>query len=204
MKNPASEHVPRWAARADAGIDRVDRMVRDLLDAMRAQAGGRLKLDLEACDLVEIARESVEALRTEHGERFSLVASEPVRGWFAREHMRRAIDNLAANAVKYGDASRVVTVDVRPSHGRAIVTVHNHGSYIPPEERETLFRAFHRLRGAGEDRKRGWGLGLAQVRAVAEAHGGSIGVDSLPDAGTTFVLDVPADARPYQAAPTTP
>jgi len=79
------------------------------------------------------------------------------------------------------------------------VTVHNYGPVIPPEKRETLFRAFQRLSDAETSGKSGWGLGLAQVRAVAEAHGGSIGVDSLPDRGTTFTIDIPLDARPYQA-----
>jgi Histidine kinase-, DNA gyrase B-, and HSP90-like ATPase len=50
----------------------------------------------------------------------------------------------------------------------------------------------------------GWGLGLAQVRAVAEAHGGSIGVDSVPERGTTFTIEIPLDARPYQSNPITP
>jgi signal transduction histidine kinase len=55
----------------------------------------------------------------------------------------------------------------------------------------TLFRAFQRLSGAEKSGQRGWGLGLAQVRAVAEAHGGSIAVDSLEGLGTTFTIDVP-------------
>ena len=49
---------------------------------------------------------------------------------------------------------------------------------------------------------RGWGLGLAQVRATAEAHGGSIAVDSLPEVGTTFTIDVPCDGRAVQKART--
>jgi signal transduction histidine kinase len=52
--------------------------------------------------------------------------------------------------------------------------------------------------------KSGWGLGLAQVRAVAEAHGGSIGVNSVADRGTTFTIDIPLDARRYQDCPATP
>jgi signal transduction histidine kinase len=82
--------------------------------------------------------------------------------------------------------------------------VHNFGSHIPMERHETLFRAFQRLTEAETSGKRGWGLGLAQVRAVAEAHGGSVGIDSLPERGTTFTVDVPLDARPYQKTAVTP
>ncbi|WP_309895250.1 HAMP domain-containing sensor histidine kinase [Archangium sp.] len=84
-----------------------------------------------------------------------------------------------------------------------MVLVHNHGSYIPPEEQETLFQVFRRSLQAERSNQRGWGLGLPLVRAVAEAHGGSIGVDSLPERGTTFTIDLPKDARPFQHCPTT-
>jgi len=114
------------------------------------------------------------------------------------------VENLTTNALKYGDHDYPITITVSETHGRGNVAVHNHGPVIPAEKRETLFRAFQRLTDAEMSGKTGWGLGLAQVRAVAEAHGGSIGVDSVPDRGTTFTIDIPLDARPYQGSPTTP
>lgn len=141
------------------------------------------------------ARRTVDQLQTQHGQRFVLAGPESLRGYFAADALRRAIENLATNAVKYGAASRPITIALRELHGWALMTVNNEGSYIPVEEQETLFRAFHRLRSAEEGAKRGWGLGLAQVRGVAEAHGGSITIDSLPGRGTTFIIDVPLDAR---------
>jgi signal transduction histidine kinase len=204
LRKPASEQVPRWAARAADNTDRIDRMVQDLLDAMRVQSGGRMKLEIERCDLVEVARQALEQLQAEHGDRFVLEVPASIPGYLAADPLRRAIENLGRNAVKYGAASRPITIRVREMHERAIITVHNEGSYIPADQQETLFRAFHRLQNAEQGPKPGWGLGLAQVRGVAEAHGGSIGVDSLPDRGTTFTIDVPVDARPFQSAPTTP
>ncbi|HET9450512.1 MAG TPA: ATP-binding protein, partial [Aggregicoccus sp.] len=87
---------------------------------------------------------------------------------------------------------------------RAQVAVHNEGSYIPAEQQESLFQAFLRSEEAERSPQRGWGLGLPLVRAVAEAHGGSIEVASDPQRGTTFTLDLPLDARPFQDAPQTP
>ncbi len=138
------------------------------------------------------------------GERIVLVAPRPVRGHVAPDALGRAVENLTSNALKYGAPSSPITLTVDETHGRGILTVHNHGPVIPPEQQETLFRAFQRLTEAETSGKSGWGLGLAQVRAVAEAHGGSIGVDSLPDHGTTFIIDIPLDARPYQDGPNTP
>jgi signal transduction histidine kinase len=203
-RDPRAERVATWATRILENISRADRMVRDLLDAMRVQTGARLTLEIEQCDLVEVVRQSLDRFQPEAGERIVLVARGPVRGHVAPHALGRAVENLISNALKYGAPSRPITVTVGETHGRGILTVHNHGPHIPAEKQETLFRAFQRLTEAEMSGKTGWGLGLAQVRAVAEAHGGSIGVDSLPDRGTTFTIDIPLDARPYQDSPTTP
>jgi signal transduction histidine kinase len=199
---PAAQQVPQWADRVIDNIRRVDRMVHDILDALHVQIGGRLQLDLEECDLVEIARATLEHLKVQHGDRLVLVASQPVPGYFAPDDLRRALENLVTNAVKYGATSGPITVTVRQEYERAVLSVHNDGEPIPDDQKETLFRAFQRATAPQTSDKRGWGLGLAQVRAVAEAHGGSIIVDSTSATGTTFTIDVPLDARPYQQSPT--
>ncbi|MFP2956831.1 sensor histidine kinase [Myxococcus sp. 1LA] len=201
LRKPAGEQVPQWAGRIADSIDRADRLVQNLLDAMRVQAGGRVPLSLEACDLADIVRGAVENLQAEHGERFVLVVREPVRGFFAREPLRRAVENLASNAVKYGSSSRPVTITVGQTHERAIILVHNHGGHIPKEEQQGLFQAYRRSPEAEAGGTRGWGLGLVQVRGAAEAHGGSIIVESLPERGTSFTIDIPKDARPFQKPP---
>jgi signal transduction histidine kinase len=194
LRKPSDQDVPRWSARIVESVDRADRMVQDLLDAMRAQTGAPLDVQFSECDIVDVAREAIDHLRTVYGDRFVLVAPAPVRGHFGVDPMRRAIENLAINAVKYGAARRPITVTVKALHERVFILVHNEGPHIPAEQQETLFRAFQRLTGDGGS-QRGWGLGLAQVRAAAEAHGGSIAVDSLPELGTTFTIDVPVDGR---------
>jgi signal transduction histidine kinase len=201
---PDAPDVAEWAGRIIDNIGRVDRMVQDVLDTMRVEAGARLQLELEPCDLVAMVRDTLDGIRLEGGRDFVLVAPKPVQGHVAVDVLQRALDNLLDNAVKYGDPSRPITVSIREQHGRAILTVHNHGTHIPAEKQETLFRAFQRLTDAEATGTKGWGLGLAQVRAVAEAHGGSIGVDSLPERGTSFIIDIPVDARPYQNTPATP
>jgi signal transduction histidine kinase len=204
LRTPSSEHVTRWAVKGIDALDRVDHMVQGLLDAMRAQAGGRLPLELEECDLVEVVKHGLEQLQEAHGDHFVLAAPEPVIGHFAPAAVQRAVVNLGNNAIKYGDSGRKISVTVRKNNGRAFIVVHNHGSYIPADQQPSLFRAFHRLPSAEASDKRGWGLGLVQVRGVAESHGGSIGVDSLPERGTSFTIDIPLDARPFQEKPVTP
>jgi signal transduction histidine kinase len=203
LRDPRADGVTSWAARIIDNISRADRMVRDLLDAMRVQTGARLTLEIKSCDLVEVVQQALDRFQTDAGKRIVLVAPGAVRGHVAPDALGRAVENLISNALKYGAPSRPITVTLNETHGRGIVMVHNHGPVIPSEKRETLFRAFQRLTEAEISGKSGWGLGLAQVRAVAEAHGGSIGLDSLPDRGTTFIIDIPLDARPYQDRPIT-
>jgi signal transduction histidine kinase len=179
-------------------------MVQDLLDAMRVQTGARLELDIVPADLVDVVSDALDHLRVEYGERFVFDAPSPVRGHFGPDALRRALVNLVTNAIKYGAPSLPITVTLRAEHGRAFLAVHNQGSHIPVEMHESLFHAFQRAKTSETSRQRGWGLGLAQARAVAEAHGGSIAVESLPDTGTTFTIDIPLDARPFQDKRITP
>ena len=86
------------------------------------------------------------------------------------------------------------------AHGdRAVITVHNEGPHIPPAKQDLLFRPFVRVVEKESRKKRGWGLGPTMVRGMAEGHGGSVSVDSAPDRGTTFRLELPLDARPFVA-----
>jgi signal transduction histidine kinase len=204
LRRPQDPSVPRWAARVDENLDRVDELLRTLLDVSRAGSGTRLSFELASCDLVRVVRDVTERLKLAHGERFHIAAPEAMHGYWNGEALGRAVDNLLTNALKYGDRLRPITISIGQTHGRALVTVHNEGSYIPPPERETLFEAFRRTHEAERSHVRGWGLGLALVRAVVEAHGGSIAVESLPETGTTFIIDIPNDARPFQSAPVTP
>jgi signal transduction histidine kinase len=75
------------------------------------------------------------------------------------------------------------------------IAVHNFGEPIAKEDQPTLFKAYRRTTGAELSGKSGWGLGLTLVQAIAEAHGGSVAVESDPTDGTTFTIDLLRDVR---------
>jgi len=183
--------------RLERNLDRMDRMIRDLLDVSRLRAGQRLPLRLDSCDLGAVAEGVVEELSAVHGDRFALLAPERVRGIWSQEELQRALWNLGVNAVKYGSSGTPVTIRIERTPGGARLSVHNLGNPIPPEDQDRLFSLYQRL-GAGTQPGTGWGLGLAIVRACAEAHGGNVSVQSSREAGTTFSLDLPQDSRPFQ------
>jgi signal transduction histidine kinase len=110
------------------------------------------------------------------------------------------MENIIGNAVKYGSPDAPVRIKIASQNERMLLSVHNAGESIPPEQIESIFQVFGRAEAAKKGSKEGWGIGLPYVRSVAESHGGSVAVDSSPYRGTTFTIDIPVDARPYQNA----
>ncbi|RZA07754.1 MAG: sensor histidine kinase [Proteobacteria bacterium] len=194
------ETFSRLASKLGENIKRADRMIQNLLDTNLSAVGERMPLKLEPENMMTIAESVVAELSPAERERTKVIGDE-INGYFDRDALWRALENLITNAFKYGREATPVTVRVYEKLGRAMISVHNQGNPIPAEDQELLFQAFRRTRSAKASGQQGWGIGLSQVRGVAEAHGGSLGVDSSAETGTTFTLDIPADARPFQHAP---
>jgi signal transduction histidine kinase len=107
-----------------------------------------------------------------YADRFVLKAGSGVRGVWDAEELRRALWNLAINAVKYGDREKPITISVQRSGSGAQISVHNYGAVIAPDAQAHLFDPFARTREARTSGRGGWGLGLTLARGAAEAHGG--------------------------------
>lgn len=189
------------ADRITDNLSRMDAMITDLLDAVVYQAGERLRLHLEEFDMLALAKEVCDQAGVLHAPRMHLTGA-PVTGWWDRAAVKRAIENLVSNAVKYSTPGTPIRIAIMALHGRMILTVHNEGEPIPPEQTGFVFQVFRRTAAATEGSQQGWGIGLPFVRAVAESHGGSVGLDSAEGRGTTFTMDIPVDARPFRDVPT--
>jgi signal transduction histidine kinase len=172
-------------------------MIQDLLDANRLRAGHRLTLDPQLCDVVGIASDVIADLSDAERQRVALDAPDRLEGVWAPDQLRRALWNLVTNALKYGAADGQVDVRLRSDGFEVVISIHNTGPAIPAAEQPRLFEPFGRGTGVG-GRIRGWGLGLTLVRGCVDAHGGSFELSSTDEAGTTFTLRLPLDARPYQ------
>lgn len=188
------------AVKALDNVHRMGAMIDELLHTMAFHAGEKLDLAMTAFDMLELARE-VRLDMAGRGARIE-VAGSAVRGWWDRPAMRRALENIVGNAVKYGKAGAPIRIRVDEVHGRLVLSVHNEGEPIPAEDQESIFQMYRRTDTARLTRQQGWGIGLPYVRAVAESHGGSIALDSGGGRGTTFTIDVPTDCRALRGAPT--
>jgi signal transduction histidine kinase len=187
------------AARIVTAVDRTDAMVRDLLDANRIRAGEPLTLRLGPCDLADVVRDAVVELTSTYGDRFELRGEESIVGTWSEHELRRVATNLGSNAAKYGDAGTPVVFELARTERGARFSVHNQGPPLEPEILADPFRPFARAPAAEASGERGWGLGLTLVKGAVEAHGGSIRIDSAPGQGTTFIIELPMDARPFQS-----
>jgi PAS domain S-box-containing protein len=187
---------PRLQQRVLENIDRLDGMIQSLLDANLIRAGQRLPISVAYCSLLESVQCVADELSTVHGDRFRIEAPGDLPGYWDARFLRRIVENLLSNAVKYGDENAPVTIDLTEDGALVRISVHNEGEPISPEDQAVLFEPFRRASAGGSQGKRGWGIGLTLVRGAAEAHGGSVAVDSAPGRGTTFTVSLPRDARP--------
>jgi signal transduction histidine kinase len=195
------EKIRNYAGKISENLGRVDQMIRELLDAVLFQSGERLPLRLSNFDIEEVVTQVCEQFKIAHGQRFELQGTS-VCGWWGRSEIERALENLISNALKYGVRDKPVTIRYTSYRGRLQLSVHNHGDSIPADQLEAVFQVFRRAKAAKEGDTQGWGIGLPFVRSVVERHGGSIDVDSSEERGTTFSINMPLDARPFQDAPT--
>jgi two-component system, OmpR family, sensor histidine kinase KdpD len=102
-----------------------------------------------------------------------------------------ALVQILDNAAKYSPQDSRVQISAASSGSQAILRIHNEGSYIPPAERNVVFTRFYRSSSV-EHRAPGTGLGLSVAKKAVEAHGGKISIESDVQAGTTFVIAIPA------------
>lgn len=199
-----------FAGRILASTRRIDTMTREMLDRIAFDRCGPIVLELVEFDMMELVGEVAQQAAVLHAIALE-PETEPVVGWWCRTAIQRAVENLVGNAVKYGN-DETIRLSVSTTVERVQVLVHNRGEPIAPEDRESIFQLYRRAgngggassgNGGGKDGgSDGWGVGLSYVRRVAEAHGGSILMSSTAGDGTTFVIDMPLDARPFAGAPT--
>jgi signal transduction histidine kinase len=179
-----------------AETDRLIRLVNDLLVLTRADAGA-LKPALEPLDMAALARLRCERLApltvARHVElRVADEAAGRARARGNPDRLAQVLDNLLDNALRYAPDGTAVTITIREAEGMVECSVRDEGPGIPAQHLPLIFERFYRADPSRDRHTGGAGLGLAIVRALVQAQGGSIAADSLEGRGTTIAFRLPS------------
>lgn len=180
---------------AERNSVRLIALINDILDFDKLESG-MMEMDLRPTPLMRILERSIEtvsAMALQEGIDIELhCANATVLGDEAR--LTQVTVNLLSNAVKYSHRGGVVTVMARAEDGWADVRVQDQGWGISEEQQKKLFQRFQRADASDSRNKPGTGLGLAICKAIVERHGGTIGLTSRENEGSTFWFRIPIDA----------
>jgi len=186
-------------------VQSMNRMVMNLLDLNRVEEGG-LKLSLEEVDLEALATSATASIadRADAQQQKIVLELDAKRKIEAdADLLRRLIDNLLDNALKYAPASSRIVLEARNLEKGGEIRVRDQGPGVPASERERIFEKYVRLDEGREDqpsepvasdaKKNSRGLGLRFCRIAAEAHGGRIWVEDSPPHGACFCVRIPSN-----------
>jgi signal transduction histidine kinase len=179
-----------------SAVDRMTRLVSDLLDLAKLEAGQRLPIELGPNDGSDLTRQVVEQLEPLAVSRHITLRVDfaaPISIVCDADRVQQALSNLIGNAIKFSREGGSIDVVVRKTGEEVVFSVIDTGMGISSDQVPHLFTPYWQAKA----RKDGAGLGLAIVKAIVEAHSGRIWVESAPGKGTTFYFALPAgDAMP--------
>ncbi len=189
--------IQRSAQEMDRHVKRMDGMVDLLLDINRVDQQ-RFLLEYETCDVVEIIRDVVETQQPKSRRSIEMrgcdvpviIEGDPRRLW-------QVFSNIIVNTIKYTPEDTLVEVQLTMLHSRedhrdwVQIIVRDEGPGITSANLPHLFDRYYRIERNSQGQREGWGLGLFLCFEIVTAHGGTIGVSSEPDKGTTFVITLP-------------
>jgi signal transduction histidine kinase len=185
-----ADQVERFLRTSERQFSRLNQLVDNLLDVAK-ETRGHVAMNLEEADLAEIVRQAAERAREQlvaAGSPLDLDLDAPVVGHWDRFRMGHAVINLLSNAARYG-LGNPVRVRLRRGPLTACLSVEDKGIGIRESD---LDRVFDRFTSVGPLRQvSGLGVGLHIVRAIVEAHRGTIRVESAVGCGSTFIIDLP-------------
>jgi len=204
----ARDSPDRYLAAIGAETDRLEGLVNRLLEARKLQDGQR-EYRFQAGPIEALVGDAVRRLQPQAAaKRMSIavtVAPSLPRLDIDTESMLDAITNLIDNAIKYSPEGSSVAISVERSGGDVRVTVADEGVGVQPADAQRIFEPFFRSRRGDHANVHGTGLGLSLVKATAEAHGGTVTVQSDGVRGSRFVLAVPiAERAPHMESSPAP
>jgi signal transduction histidine kinase len=173
--------------------ERLTRLLNNVLDFSRIERGQK-NYRLEPASLAEVIQSAVRTIQyplTDQGFKLGLNISDVPPVAVDRDAIQQAVLNLLTNAMKYSGKCRDIELRLTSENDTALIQVVDYGIGIPEKEQKRIFEKFYRAQVKENRAISGTGLGLALVAHIAEAHGGSVDVQSKLGGGSTFTLRLP-------------
>jgi signal transduction histidine kinase len=188
------EDLPRFREALQDGLEEADMIITQLnaiMDLSEAETG-TLRINPEPVNIAELTKQIIEMysyIAEERNVRIDFSGPEKLFVAADAARWRRIAGNILDNAVKYSPGGKTVFVELRMENDGLALTVRDEGPGIPPEELSHIWKRLYR--GAGARKKPGLGIGLSIAKAITEAQGGKIRVESRPGAGAVFCVKIP-------------
>ena len=186
----------QWIESTQTEGESMRQMINDMLDLARPEAmrAPKLLADVDLTDLLEGDALQFESVAFERGIELEMDIQQGVHIQGDPMRLHRLTSTLIDNACKYANDGGSVQVQLRADNRDVVLTVHNTGAVIAPEDLPRVFDRFYRADKARSRESGSYGLGLAIARDVAREHGGDITVTSTEAEGTTFAVELPRKA----------
>ena len=191
---PSGEKARQYYRVINKESERLTQLINNILDFSRIEAGRR-EYRFAPADVGRIVDDVVEAYRfpiEQQGFRLTVkVAEDLPEAEVDKEALSQALINLVNNAIKYSRDEKQIGIEARGDDGRILLSVTDRGIGVAKSEQKKIFEKFYRAEDSLVHETKGSGLGLALVRHIMEAHGGSVEVESARGSGSTFTLILP-------------
>jgi len=186
------ERIERVKKMTMNSVDKALQMIEGLLDSITVKAGEGMMLTFTEMNLFSDIQTISEEASEIYTEKINFECpDEELNGVFDATAIRRLLENLITNAVKYGESGKPITLKVVKENSQYLnLTVHNHGTPIPMEKQEEIFNFLRHGKESNHKQLRSWGIGLTLVKMVTEAHGGEVNLKSVEGFGTEFRVKI--------------
>ena len=187
--NASSEELATTAAVVTREVDRMERMVEELL--LLAQMDEGLAHNPAPTQVASLVSDALAGLTEGHDRHLAVSSPPPGTVVVDRDRIVQVIRNLVRNAAEHSPPTGAISVASEARNGSLRIAISDQGPGIPPAERDRIFMRFYRVEASRERSSGGTGLGLAIARAIVEAHNGRIWADEATDGGARITFELP-------------
>lgn len=175
------------------GVNKMAELVTNMLDSVQLES--EIELSLVVTSLNGFLKDCLNGFNVVASQKqiqfTQALPHDDVKICIDAKLMKRVMDNLISNALKYTPKSGHVEITARSEENHAVIQVKDTGMGIPPEDLPHIFKAFYRVQHQAHEKIEGTGLGLSIVKAIVEQHKGQISVESTVGKGSTFSITLP-------------